>query len=81
VSAVKLWLLERDVPKEVEAYRPYDIYDAFLIRATTESDARVIARREAGSGNCWPDNPTHIKATEVKVSGKPGVVIASFEAG
>ncbi len=70
-----LYLLERK-PKLVG----YDEFDAKLIRARSEIQARKIANENTGDeGKVW--HQKGIKCTRVFVSGKEKEIIASFNAG
>lgn len=61
----------------------YDVYDAFVILAENESEARRIAAdNSAGEGSeIWMSN-THSSCTVIGVSDErePGVVLGSFNA-
>lgn len=77
VARMKLWLIQRDY-KNVY----YDEWDALLIRAESEQEARAIACAYAiSTGYRWIRAGEPSTCIEVKVEGKPGLVLGSFNAG
>jgi hypothetical protein len=74
---MKLYLLSRDNIFTCE----YDEYDEKLIRAKTSKEARLIANESTGSeGKIWEDTKK-VKVKEIKVTGKSGVIMTSYNAG
>jgi hypothetical protein len=74
---MKFWHLFRTNAGDVT----YDEYDAFVIEAATESEAREIACNNPGDeGSVWRD-PDRVRCEELVTSGTPGVIIGSFNAG
>lgn len=57
----------------------YDEYDAFLVRAKTEEEARQLANPK-GSWSSWT-TPENITCEIISNRGVAGVIIASFNAG
>ena len=78
---MKLWLLRP--AKDLPAGNPWDPwYDksfGFVVRADTETAARVMARDEAGDegGASWMDLAKST-CTELLPAGEPGVVIQDY---
>lgn len=74
---MKLWYLE--VKSEDVGY---DEVDAFVIRAETEEQARLIAYGRAGDegGETWR-NPEYSTCEELTADGAQGIILRSFNAG
>jgi hypothetical protein len=59
----------------------YDQYDAKIIRASSEYEARKIANETTGDeGQIWTDS-TKVSCVLVKSIGKPEAILESFCAG
>lgn len=59
----------------------YDEYDAKIVRAGSEGEARMIANERTGDeGQIW-QNGTLVKCEIVTPDGKPRVLLESFNAG
>jgi len=72
-ASSKLWLLKRTDNVS------YDEYDSFVVRATTEKKARVIARKN-NSVSSWTDD-VFIECKRLSVRGKAEIILGSFNAG
>jgi hypothetical protein len=73
---MRLFLL-KTLSKKVE----YDVYDAFLIRAKNEMEARQIAHENrSGEGPIWSSN-AFSSCVEVSAEGDAEIIISSFNAG
>lgn len=84
---MKLWILKAN--KKV---LDWDSFDSFVVKAQTERDAREIAQ-ENGATECDIGTGYNIKrgpfwlesqyssCKELKPTGKPGIVLGSFNAG
>ena len=64
------------------AHYSYDEYDAFIIRAENESEARKLAMKEAGGTSMWINggeflNSDRSECVEVEVNGEAGIIICS----
>lgn len=76
---MRLWLLRAtgDTPS-------YDYYDAFVVRAETETEARALAQAKGGDeardGDFWTD-PAKSACEMMSMGGTAGIVIGSFNAG
>jgi hypothetical protein len=72
---VKLWLVSTE-------FYSYDDYDAFVIRAETEHDARAIANTTGDSHHSgfW-SNEKKVTVTEITVEGEAEIILSSFNAG
>ena len=63
----------------------YDEFDAFIIRAEDEVEARKIAAKAAGGTSMWINggeflNSDHSECVEVEVNGEAGIILGSFNA-
>ena len=79
---MKLWLISQGVNKG------YDTYDAVVVAAETEEEARNIHPCQVHGWNdtygTWANKPEEVKVEEIgdaKFSMNPGIVLASFNAG
>lgn len=58
----------------------YDEFDAKVVRAATEDQARVLANEHTGDeGKIWTDAEA-VKCELVEAEGDPGVIAESFRA-
>ena len=73
---MKLFLLTRD-------NYTWDEYDAFVIRAENEEEARKLAAKEGESSfeSIHWLNKTVSKCEEIKIKGDKGIILSSFNAG
>lgn len=70
---MKLWKLKID-----NKYAEYDDYRGFVIRATDEYKARVIAASQTTDfGKYWLDSLTST-CTEIKIEGEEEVILSDF---
>ncbi len=60
----------------------YDCYDAKVVCASNEIEARALANEQVGAeGKIWTD-PLQVKCRRLRHSSEPfGVILASFNAG
>ena len=75
---MKLWILNRTDPVG------WDEYDAFVVRAEDEAQARKIAYDESNPStfcNPWSFDQTLVECRELVVDGEAGVILGSFNAG
>lgn len=71
---MKLWVL-----RPIEKWKPwYDSAFGFVVRASTESDARLAADSESGDeGHVWSD-AAKTTCIELSIDGPEGVIIRDF---
>jgi hypothetical protein len=76
---MKLWLVTRS---DYDNGHVYDCADAFVIRAESSDDARMIASKNCGveGGSVWLRDDKSI-CEELLQSGKPGLILTDFHAG
>ena len=72
---MKLWLVST-------THYSYDDYDAFVIRAETELDARAIANTQGDGHHAgfW-DNVKRVTVEEITAEGEPKIILKSYNAG
>jgi hypothetical protein len=59
----------------------YDEYDAKIVRASSEQEARILANESTGDdGKIWTD-PKCVTCEPCQPDGASGVLLASFNAG
>jgi serine protease inhibitor len=71
---MKLWLLERT--NEVG----YDEYDAVVVRARSEVEARSIVQNARYYQGAWASDE-NVKCTQLTAKGTAEIILGSFNAG
>ena len=77
MTFLRLWKLETTD----DAPGGYDTFDAFVVRAETEDEARgfIIAYRRGD--DTWPIKAEHVVCSELSHGGEPEIILGSFNAG